>query len=299
MNAARVDVGYRNGAELGELPFDADRRLNRIGRVQIRVNPADGRYGLIAIRRARGHGEVGHRVNALRLIETIEPVGVEHERVREAIVKNPEAQPQDGLRRGIFGPEAPSESKPRREIGMIMDIVLSLKTQPQAEGHIGPQAPVILSVQPEVELFDANDSRNGIAVNMREARPAANVELARHVGIQTELRKSEQAVEIGVRVVRHAIRWQGSPEFQEVFAQRHGSVVLQLVLILVVPNIAGTVAAAGERAENRHGRSECLRNLTIAVTLILEAGLIDRPRAQDLGVADLQNLLDIGDVVAL
>src|SRR4029077_13718543 len=69
--------------------------------------------------------------------------------------------------------------------------------------------------------------------------------------------------------------------------------------IFVVENIAGAVDAAGECAENRHGGPEGLGNLVIPVTFILEARFIDRPRAYDLGVADLENLLGIGDVIAL
>jgi hypothetical protein len=65
----------------------------------------------------------------------------------------------------------------------------------------------------------------------------------------------------------------------------HRRVVLQFVVVLVIDDNALAVAAGGECSQNIDSRSCGHRELAVALTKILEVGLIDEFRAEDLGVA--------------
>ncbi len=76
-------------------------------------------------------------------------------------------------------------------------------------------------------------------------------------------------------------------------------VVLELVVVLVVAIDADVASAAGERSLDRQRRIDGDRRLVVAVADVLEARLVQQFGAVGLRIAELQNLLGVGAVVAL
>ncbi len=93
----------------------------------------------------------------LLLDASVETLLLRHQVIAEAVVKHSKAGPQHSFGR-ILGraANAPSNSHPRRKVGMIGNVVLSFKTETITEGEIGTDAPVILGVQAGVKPIHAN-----------------------------------------------------------------------------------------------------------------------------------------------
>src|SRR5579863_3162510 len=87
--------------------------------------------------------------NCLLLSEAVQPLGLQDEVVREAIVENSESRPQYCFRSSFFcaATQSPGKTDSRSEITMIMDLILGLETQAVTESYVGTNPPVILRIE--------------------------------------------------------------------------------------------------------------------------------------------------------
>src|SRR5271168_4356577 len=149
MDAAGIEIGDSEVGVLGQLALNADARLHGVGRTEIRVVLIlrAERAGAAASREASGWPEVSVGVGrgkagwigdgGLGLQDAIQAFLLLDERLRKAIIENPEARAKHNNGRPLpFRADAPRGAEPGSEVMLVAETVLRFVAQTVAQRDV-------------------------------------------------------------------------------------------------------------------------------------------------------------------
>src|SRR5208337_4855357 len=141
--------------------------IDLIGRIRCRVD----RHLREFAREGNVGKEVRIRYDILRLVHAIQVLCLQNLTFLKPVVENTESAANDGFRATAMA-ERPGESHSGSKIGVIVNGILRLVTESEVERHIGANAPLIFTVEPQVYPIDR---RHGISGRERELARSAGL----------------------------------------------------------------------------------------------------------------------------
>jgi len=235
------------------------------------------------------------------LVGAVEAIDIQSVVQVEAIVENAVTgakhgfgSPQAALRRS----NAPGEADTRRPIAVIGDVVLHFIAQAEAQRDVGLHAPIVLNERAGVELR-AVDQRisggelkliGGAAFRRDLRKRQSGGDSLLHDLVGGDVQEIELAAEVIGLIVGDARFAKANAELDEVHAVRDGSVILQLVVVLV-DEIVDHGAAAGEGVGHRDIQNRVVAQRVVAIVIELKARLVDGGGVHHLGFDQVHALI--------
>ena len=134
VEAARVEIGGRQGRRFRQLPLHADRTLQAC-RARAAWDQSDNMRRECWLRNRSGCSWTLRRETSgivddeLLLHDAIHAIGLQDLLGLKAIVENSKAAADDNFWRGASSADSPGKSQARRPVAVIMNVILGFKTQ--------------------------------------------------------------------------------------------------------------------------------------------------------------------------
>ena len=158
VQAARVEIGERDGSYRAKLTLEADGSLHGVGRAQVGIDLVDGGGGIG--KRAAGKRNVAGRIGragidhsgvyGLRLGDSVHALGLQDQILGKAVIEDSVANAQHGLRSALGAAQAPGETEAGSKVCLVVDGTLALKAQAVAQREVRAQLPIVLGIESDV-----------------------------------------------------------------------------------------------------------------------------------------------------